>query len=154
MGALRLARKLESEPRSGDAVTSHESPVALRFFKTVSEVDLTSPTQSTASMPAHYSSRPLPRATCSQISSSRPRSDPRSAYSAKHCPPSRQFPSRPNHAWSQSQSPAASTTPESDLPPQSSGRSNSSPPAIHQTKTPLALLHSLRQTPSEYAKSQ
>src|SRR5580704_690584 len=113
----------------------------------------TSPTRSTASIPARCSSPPLPRATGNQIASFRRPPDPQNAYSAKHSPLPAQFPSTPNHASSQSQSHAASATPESILPPQFAGLSNSSPQAIHRTKTPGAQFHSPRQTLSGYAKS-
>src|SRR5271167_616674 len=112
-----------------------------------------SPTQSTASIPARCFSPPLPRATCNQTASSRPPPDPRNACSAKHSQPQPRFPSKPNHALSQSQSPAASAAPGSIPPLQSCDPLNSYLPATHRTKTPLAQLHSLRQTLSVYAKS-
>src|SRR5277367_2333706 len=113
----------------------------------------TSPIQSTASTPTHCSSPPLPRVTGNQTSSSRPPLDPQNAYSAKHTPPLPQFPSKPNHASSQSQSPASSATPESTLPLRFAGLSNLFLPVTHQTKIPLAPAHFPRQTLSGYAKS-
>src|SRR5271155_4702403 len=113
----------------------------------------TSPTQSTASIPAHCSSPPRPRASGNRTSSSRRPLDPQNAYSAKHSSPPPQFPSKPNHASSQSQSPAASAIPESTLPHRFAGLSNSFLQAAHQTKIPLAPAHSPRQTLSGYAES-